>query len=208
MSKRKAIIFDVDEILLDHLGGFRDWLKKKHGIITKSDYPSEYDLTNWMGVEDQKEVVKYLKEFNETSWEFGVLQPQHESVKSFMCALRHTFPDAVFAALTKSGTMGHGEVLRRANLAHVYPNILDEVHIVEMYESKRGALHKLQTKYNVVALIDDYIDNIETAVEMGIRGIMLNCPHNEQYSKREDFHYAGNWASIIHEICNAMNKGD
>ena len=208
MSKRKAIVFDVDEILLDHLGGFRVWLAKKHGIICKSDYPDQYDLTEWMGVSDQKEVVKFLKEFNETSWEFGVLKPQSESIISFMVALRHTFPDAVFAALTKSGTMGHGEVLRRANLEHVYPNVLDEVHIVEMYESKRGALHKLQAKYDVVALVDDYIENIETAVDMGIRGIMLNCPHNAQYSEREDFHYAGNWPSVIHEICTVMSKGE
>lgn len=208
MTKRKAIVFDVDEIMLDHLGGFRDWLKKKHGIICKSDYPSEYDLTEWMGVEDQKEVVKYLKEFNETAWEFGVLQPQYECVKAYMCALRHTFPDAVFAALTKSGTMGHGEVLRRANLEHVYPNILDEVHIVEMYESKRGALHKLQAKYDVVALVDDYIENIETAVNMGIRGIMLQCPHNQQYKDREDFHYAENWAGVIHELCFVVQKGE
>lgn len=207
MSKQKVIVFDCDEILLDHLGGLRDWLKKKYGIITKSDYPSEYDLTEWMGVNDQSEVRKYLEEFNQKSYEFGLLKPINESVPNYLSALRYTLPDAKFAVVTKSGTIGHGDVLRRVNIENVFPNIFDEVHIVEMYESKRGVLHKLQTKYDVVCLVDDYIANIETAVSMGIHGIMLECHHNKEFKDRQDFHYTDHWGGIIHNVILHHNKG-
>lgn len=207
MSKQKVVVFDCDEILLDHLGGFRGWLAKKHGIICKSDYPDKYDLSEWMGVEDANEVRTYLREFNQESYEFGLLKPLYDYIPNYVSALRHTLPDAKFAVLTKSGTMGHGEVLRRVNIENVFPGVFDEIHIVEMYESKRGALHKLQVKYDVVCLVDDYIENIETAIELGIHGIMLECHHNKQYKDREDFYYTNSWGGVMHNVILHHNKG-
>lgn len=208
MSKQKVIVFDCDEVLLDHLAGFREWVKKKYNFITKTEYPTDYSLCDWLEIDEHTDVQKLLNEFNSSTIEFGLLKPIHESVRSLLHSLRHCYPDAVFAILTKSGTHGHAEVLRHVNIQHVFPDIFDEIHIVETYQTKRGALAKLQAKYNVVCLVDDYIDNIETAVSLGIHGIMLKRPHNVQFKDRPDFYFAENWNFIVHNIVLQMSKGE
>ncbi|WNV47465.1 hypothetical protein ENKO_362 [Klebsiella phage fENko-Kae01] len=206
MTKQKVVVFDCDEILLDHLGGLREYVKDHFDIVTKTEYPTEYCLEEWLGL-DAVQVQEVIKQFNQTAYEFGLLKPL-EGAQSLLCALRHTYPDVVFAVLTKSGTFGHGEVLRHVNIHNVYPNIFDEIHIVEMYESKRGVLSKLKQQYDVVCLVDDYIMNIETALALEIPGIMLKRPHNEKYKVRTDFTFVENWAGIIHSVITLMNKGE
>lgn len=205
MQKKKAIVVDCDEILLDHLGGLREYVKKKYGIITPTEYPIEYGLEKWLNM-NQDQVIAILKEFNEQSAEFGMLNKITGA--DLVTSLRVAFPDAHMAVLTKSGTGGHGEVLRRVNIHHSFPNTFDEVIIVEMHESKHDALVELQSKYEVVCLIDDYIANIETAIDLGIHGIMLSRPHNEQYKHRTDFFYTGSWGGILHNVITTMTKGE
>lgn len=206
MTKKKVIVFDCDEILLDHLGGLREYVKDKFDIVTETEYPSEYGLEKWLGL-SSVQVQEVIKQFNQTAYEFGLLKPM-EGAQSLLCALRHTYPDAVFAVLTKSGTFGHGEVLRKVNIHNVFPNVFDEIHIVEMYESKRGVLSQLKAQYDVVCLVDDYIMNIETALVLDIPGIMLKRPHNEQYQNRTDFKFVENWAGIVHSVVTEMSKGE
>jgi FMN phosphatase YigB (HAD superfamily) len=206
MQKQKAIVIDCDEIMLDHLGGLREYVKKKYGITTPTEYPTEYGLEKWLNM-NQVQVQEVLKQFNERSYEFGLLKPIN-GAPALLNALRHANPDAHFVVLTKSGTGGHGEVLRKVNIQNVFPDIFDEIRIIEMYESKRGELAKLQVKYDVVCLVDDYIENIETAISLGIHGIMLSRPHNQEYSSRNDFYFTGNWAGIIHNIIIHMHKGE
>lgn len=205
MQKQKAIVVDCDEVLLDHLGGLREYVKTKHGIITTTDYPVEYGLEKWLNM-NQEEVMAILKEFNEQSAEFGMLEKIPSA--DLVTALRFTYQDAHMVVLTKSGTGGHGEVLRRCNIHHCFPNVFDEVIIVEMNESKHDALVELQKKYDVRCLVDDYIINIDTAIELGIHGIMLSRPHNQEYKDSTDFHFTGTWAGVLHNIILEMNKGE
>lgn len=201
--KQDALVWDCDEVLLDHLGGFRKFVIEHYDIEPKTDMPDEYDLTKWLGV-TQAEVQEMIKHFNQRSHEFGLLEPLESNTVDIMKELRYVFKDKHFVVLTKSGTGGHGKVLRQVNLMNVFGiDFFDEIIIIEMYESKKSALYKLQMKYNVRFLVDDYIANIQTAMDLGIKPIMMAACHNYEYSDSTEFDYVPNWFQLrlkIYEI--------
>lgn len=196
---------DVDEVMLDHIGGLRLFVQK-HYDIHPVGTPTSYDLTEWLGRE-QSEVLEILKHFNQRSYEFGLLKPLDPDALSYMQNLRKNFPDMKWGAVTKSGTFGHGEVLRKVNLENAFPGIFDEVHIVEMYESKKAVLHKLKSRYDVKFLVDDHIDNIRAAQAVGIPGIMLKASHNVRFENMDnDFTYVPNWYQLQRTMNYMLNK--
>lgn len=127
-----------------------------------------------------------------------MLTPVSDETVFCLSELKNKFSDHKFIVLTKSGTLGHGEVLRKVNLINTFGNdMFDEIIIIEMYESKKGALNKLKSKYNVKFLVDDYIKNIETAMDLKIPAIMMRSSHNNYYSENNDgFIYVNNWHEL------------
>ena len=207
MQKPKLVIFDCDEILLDHLGALGEFVKKNYNITPKTTHPIEYGLVDWLGV-SQCEVQEILRVFNEESYEFGLLKALDPYAPGLIKAIQYGIPGVKFAVLTKSGTHGHGEVLRRVNIEHVYPEQFDEVHIIEMNESKSEVLSNLKDRYDVICLVDDYIQNIEDAIDLGIPGVMLSRPHNQEYKDRTDFRYVDTWGGIICAVIDIHAGGE
>lgn len=205
MTKQRAIVLDVDEVMLDHIEGLRSFVIKHYDIHPVGN-PTSYDLVDWLG-RTRTEVQEIMKHFNERAYEFGLLERLEDDALQYMQVLKRNFPDVKFIALTKSGTGGHGEVLRRVNLENRYPGIFDEVHIVEMYESKRGTLSKLNVLYDVQFLVDDHIDNIRSAQSVGIHGIMMAASHNKNFGEtKQDFTYVPNWYQLQRTMGFILNK--
>lgn len=203
--KQRIALCDVDEVMLDHIGGLREFVKKHYDIHPVGS-PTSYDLTEWLG-RSRTEVQEIMKHFNERSYEFGLLKALDPDAVEYMRLLQKNYPDVKWAAVTKSGTGGHGEVLRRVNLENVYPGIFDEVHIVEMYESKKAVLYKLKQRYDVQFLVDDHIDNINAAQALGIPGIMLKASHNVRFEDADnDFTYVPNWYQLQRTMSYRLNK--
>ena len=205
MNKQDCLVFDCDEVLLNHLGAFHSFIFEHYNITPNTEYPVEYNLGSWFDVSNT-EINEMIKHFNERSYRFGLLEPLQHNTVEVMHELRREFPNNKIVVLTKSGTGGHGEVLRKVNLINVFGYIFDDIIIIEMYESKKGALYQLQQKYNVKFLVDDYIKNIKDAMQLGIRGIMLKSTYNEIYSSSTEFDYVNNWSELrlkIYEILNS-----
>lgn len=206
--KKDCFVFDCDEVLLDHMGGLYKFVLKYYpNIIPKTFYPNTYDLCDWLGC-SQENVQEIIRHFNQNSYEFGLLEPIGSSTVLAMKNIRKKYPNAHIVVLTKSGTFGHGEVLRKVNIINKFGNdIFDDIIIIEMYESKKGELYKLSQNYNVRFLVDDYIGNIDVSRSLGIPSIMFACMHNLNYANTEDFYYAGNWRELPVIIDNIM-KGE
>lgn len=203
--KKKCAVWDCDEVLLDHIGGLYWFVKDHYDIHPTSQYPVSYDLRAWLGGITSVEVQEIIKHFNQNSYEFGLLEPLEHNTVQIMQELRDKFPDVHFAVLTKSGTRGHGEVLRKVNLMNAFGSLFDDIIIVEMQESKKAALQKLQNQYDVKFLVDDYIKNIETAMDLDIPAVMMRSSHNLDYkNNHEGFKYCNNWADLRLEIYSMM----
>lgn len=204
--KQNLIIFDADEVLFDHLGGLSEFVQSEYGITPNGKYPTDYNLCSWLGVPQEK-VQEIIKDFNENSYKFGLLKALDPYAPGMVNGMRNAWSDVKFAVLTKSGTGGHGDVLRRVNIENVYPNAFQEVIIIEMHESKLEALTRLRDEYNVVAFVDDYIQNIDDGVSLGIPSVMLSRPHNEKYKdSSDDFYYVDTWGQLLAKLVILYNE--
>ncbi|NES47795.1 hypothetical protein G3565_04345 [Escherichia coli] len=204
--KPRCIVFDCDEVLLDHMGMLSEFVKQTYNITPSTPYPLEYDLSDWLGV-PQPEVKKILEQFNQQSYLFGLLKPVEPNTVDIVQELRDRFHKEKFVVLTKCGKKGYGEVLRNVNLMREFgENCFDEIIIIEMNESKKEALEDLQTQYDVKLMIDDYINNIETAMGLGIPSVMMGCSHNTMYKNHSGFEYIENWTELRLKIYSVLGK--
>lgn len=193
--KQKAVILDCDEILLDHLGGFAKYVRKYYDIETVGE-PVQYNLQDWLQC-DGEQVMDLLKNFNFYSHEFGLLDPMDDYVVERLQALRSRYPDVAFIVVTKSGTFGHGEVLRKVNLINVFGDIFDDVIILENYQSKRGTYLKLQNQYEVITVVDDHLVNIDVAKQCGLDTVVLECSHNVSQKNNPVYKFVEDWRDMF-----------
>ncbi|AQW88856.1 hypothetical protein pEaSNUABM50_00327 [Erwinia phage pEa_SNUABM_50] len=203
--KKKAVIFDCDEILLNHLGGFKKYVQKYYDIETIGE-PMQYNLQDWLRC-DGEQVMDLLKNFNFYSYEFGLLEPMDEFTVQRMKELRENHPDVEFIVVTKSGTFGHGEVLRKVNLHNVFGDMFDDIIILENYASKRGTYNKLMKQYNVITVVDDHLANIDVAKQLGLDAVVLECSHNVTEKDNPFYNYVQNWNEMYNYI-DAKIKGE
>ncbi|AFC21778.1 hypothetical protein GAP32_328 [Cronobacter phage vB_CsaM_GAP32] len=204
-SKQKAVILDCDEILLNHLGGFKKYVQKYYDIETVGE-PQQYNLQDWLCC-DAEQVMDLLKNFNFYSYEFGLLEPMDEYVVDKMKELRSRYPDVAFIVVTKSGTFGHGEVLRKVNLINVFGDIFDDIIILENYQTKRGTYMILQNRYDVVTVVDDHLVNIDVAKEVGLDTVVLECSHNVSQKNNPNYNYVEDWRGMFTYLDNKI-KGE
>lgn len=203
--KKKAVILDCDEILLNHLGGFKNFVKKYYDIETIGE-PVQYNLQEWLQC-DGEQVMDLLKNFNFYSTEFGLLEPMDRYTVQNMKALRLENPDVAFIVVTKSGTFGHGEVLRKVNLINVFGDIFDDIIILENYQSKRGTYNKLKEQYDIVTVVDDHLANIDVAHSLNLKTVILKCAHNEKSLNDPQYNFVHNWLQMYHYISDSI-KGE
>ena len=204
-SKQKAVILDCDEILLNHLGGFKKYVQKYYDIQTVGE-PQQYNLQDWLCC-DAEQVMDLLKNFNFYSYEFGLLEPMDEFVVDRMKQLRSRYPDVAFIVVTKSGTFGHGEVLRKVNLINVFGDIFDDIIILENYQTKRGTYLKLQNQYDVVTVVDDHLVNIDVAKQVGLDTVVLECSHNVSEKNNPNYNFVEDWCDMFTYIDDKI-KGE
>lgn len=203
-QKQKAIIFDCDDILLDHVGGFAKFARKHYNIKAEG-LPVQYNLQEWLGC-DEADVMKMLKHFNEQAYEFGLLEPVDASTVDSMKVLRKLFPEIKFIIVTKSGTMGHSTVLRHVNLANVFgDDMFDEVIILEYFNSKRATYNRLNNKYNIITVLDDHLANIDQAIEIGLDSVVLECSHNRAQKFNPKYNFVSDWDEMFYYLLDKIN---
>ena len=194
-DKQKAIILDCDEILLNHLGGFKKFVQKYYDIETIGE-PMQYNLQDWLQCDGER-VMDLLKNFNFYSYEFGLLEPMDQYVEDRVKALKKMYPEVALIVVTKSGTFGHGEVLRKVNLHNVFGDIFDDIIILENYQSKLGTYVILQNQYDVISVVDDHLANIDVAKQVGLDTVVLECSHNVSEKNNPNYKFVKDWSEMF-----------
>lgn len=201
--KKKAIVFDCDDILLDYMNGIKTFLDV-HYNIKPDGLPTDYVLNDWAGVSGNK-MMKIISHYNEKSFEFGLLKPVHHRTVELMQVLHRVARGQIdFIILTKSGTMGHGEVLRKVNLMNVFGDIFKDIIIIEKYESKKGSILKIQQDYDILCFIDDYVKNIDDAVSCGVNSVVLERAHNVKHKESGKYTFMKDWIELYKYLDNLI----
>lgn len=179
MTKRKAIILDCDDILLDYIQGIKKFAEKHYDIKT-TGLPNEYDLSSWFGT-TRDVTYSIMEHFNYQSYEFGLLEPIQGAVPYVQWLIKKYGDSTDFIIVTKSGFEGHAKVLREVNLHNVFGDVFTSIIMIAPSESKRPVLKKLMKSYDVRAFVDDNIDNVKVGIDLGINTLMLWRSHNDSF---------------------------
>lgn len=192
-TEKPTIIFDVDGVLVDWASqlplfckrcGIDPVLALKH--FTAKEHVDVRDL---FGVEQRSIAFDLLDRYN---LEHG----------KYMTA----FPDAVdhihklakeynLIALTKFGDSTDHWLVRKYNLETFFPGMFSQLITINGNESKIGYVAALQAEHDVVAFVDDQLENIE-AIK---RGTSLLTIHMNRYDERANVSHMSTLAEYVKE---------
>ncbi|CAL9964051.1 unknown function [Vibrio phage K567] len=188
---KKTIIFDVDGVLIDWASqlplfckrcGIDPVLALKH--FTAKEHVDVRDL---FGIEQKYIAFELLDKYN---LEHG----------KYMTA----FPDAVdhihklakeynLIALTKFGDTTEHWLTRKFNLETFFPGLFSELITIRGDESKIGYVAAIQAEHDVVAFVDDQLENIEAIKRAN--GVLT--VHMNRYDERADVKHMSDMMSFI-----------
>lgn len=187
----KAIIMDVDQVLLDYSGRLREYVNSQYGKSIRG-LPDKWDLTGWLELSSQAEANQIMDDFSR-SFEFGTLDAFPGADVVLHQFLREGY---ALICLTACGTEDITVALRRANLFHRFGDIFEEVNFVDRTDSKREVLSRICSEYDVKAFFDDKPENIMDAIGLDINHLVLmKSPHNREFRglNPEDIDTAFSW---------------
>lgn len=177
-TRREAVVMDVDQVLLDYYARLREWVNKRYKKRVVG-LPVEWDMTTWLQFDNKECTIAAIIEFSK-SYEFGTLDAFPGADVVLHELLREGYS---LIGLTACGSHPVTEALRRANLFHRFGDIFEEIHFVEMTDSKIDKMAHIQERYDVIAFIDDKPSNIED-IFFGAdvdHCILMKAPHNRDW---------------------------
>lgn len=188
----KNIIVDVDEVLLDWLGGFSNYLKKNHGIITDGK-PDDFCLNSWVGLPDS-ETKRLVDRFNSNDQGFAVLKPLGNSEKYLPMLYNDGFKITALSACSNSRDTFNR---RQYNLLSIYGSIFEKIILVNRREEKYDYLKSTTKSY----VIEDNYDTALIAYENGHMVFLMDQPYNRLFFNRsEEMVRVNDWKTIFQMI--------
>lgn len=167
------VLLDCDDVLLDWIGGFRDWCSDKLGREIVG-LPDDWHIETWLGVTEEV-CVELIREHN-ASEHFGQLKAV-EGAKAVLDKWREN-PFVRLHVITSCSSGADTVQMRRGNLEREFGDIFDSIHCLDLTESKKKVLQAFKPG---AMWIEDNYKNCLLGVECGHRGIMRERPHNRQF---------------------------
>lgn len=195
-SKPRALILDVDEVLLDWPRGFVDFFNLTHD--TKHVYRPYYEcVSNLLGF-TREELFTLLTQFN-LSMDFSTLKPI-KGAKNFIEMIKvynqlSEDPIKIFM-VTKCGNAPITQELRKKNLKSVFGDFDYEIVFLNTTDSKLDELKRINEENDVLMFIDDFTSNCDKGIEAGVPTYAIKAYHNEHLVDRKAYL---NWVEDMHD---------
>lgn len=196
MKKIEAVVFDIDDTMLDFSRGFRDYANHYHGLNLKG-MPDKHSLASWFtDAPALRDVL--LRRFNVT-WQFGCLKALPGAVKylqRFSRANKTLENPIKLILLSKCGSISATQALRKANLTNVFGMMFDDIIMIDHEMSKKHILQALQGTHEILLCVDDYVQNCREMVELGIPTVVMAHSTNANVHPRYDIPVAQDWQDL------------
>jgi hypothetical protein len=178
LNKQKIILTDVDGVLLDWEEGFSVWMEH-HGYKTVDEYKTMYKIGERYNISNN-EGHKQVRIFNESA-AIGFLPPLRDAqyyVK--LLAEKHQYR---FLAVTSLSLDPYAKKLRTRNLMKIFGNdTFVDVICLDTGADKDEVLADLAKTYKGNWWIEDKPSNVDTGINEGFNGILIEHGHNMDYS--------------------------
>lgn len=190
-----TILTDVDGVLLNFVKGFAEFLKSKS--LFKEELDSEiqgnkyFDLKDLIILDCPIECESLINEFYSSEY-VGQLKEQQEGLRNIIKSLSNEFN---LICITCIGTSDHLKEQRRINLINVFGDHFEEIHCINLNDSKEEFIFDLSKRYNVFTYIDDRLKHINESINAGIKPILFTQGHKHTENS-DDFHIMDCWHQI------------
>jgi FMN phosphatase YigB (HAD superfamily) len=187
----KVILTDVDGVLLDWGYAFDSWMNR-HGYKIKGELDNysvhvRYKLQT-------KESKRLVRMFNESAW-MRKLPPFRDSIK--WVKKLHEEHGYVFHAITSQTDDQYAGILRIKNLREMFgTTVFEKYTILDTGADKDEALKVYEN--TEVYWIEDKPENVDTGLNLGLRGILMNHDYNKSYEGSA--YQVNNWKEIYNMI--------
>lgn len=207
IEKRKGIILDYDDAIADYCNGVIDYAKSHYGLKVISE-PNSYNFEDTFGVNNLL-VNNILYNFNNNSYQFGLLKPIDSFVKNAISDIRTKYPDVDLFVVTKCGNSKQTVALRKVNIANNFgDDTFEDVLFLNPLESKSVVFNKLKKTHNILCVVDDHIDNINDAIKCGIPTIIYEQKHNVKYKGTDpNYIFESSWDGIHKKLIELIENG-
>lgn len=201
--KRKGIILDYDDVLVNYCNGVVEYAYSHYGLKPKFE-PNSYNLEKTFDVNSNL-ISNILHNFNNNSYQFGLLDIIDDHVKGCISMLRDCYPEVDLFIVTKCGNSSKTVALRRVNaINHFGKDAFEDILFLNPDETKASAFNKLKKTHDIVCVVDDHIDNIKTAQECGLSTLVYERNHNVNYKGDHRFVFAKNWIDVYYHLEQMM----
>ena len=172
------IIFDCDDVLLDWMGGFRQYAATRLQYSLTGE-PQSWHMGEWLGTSDEV-ALELVAEFN-ASVHFGRLLPVEGAVEVLW---RLHWSDITRLHVVTSCSSDPKTVqMRRDNLeAHFGLGTFDSIHCLDLGQPKT----KILQAWDSVIWVEDNYKNALMGADLGHRTFIRKRPHNAEYQDLHD----------------------
>ena len=180
-------IFDCDDVLLDWLGGFKEYLADLD-ITPQTPEPKTWSLDEWLGVS----AVPLIKAFN-TSEKFGHLRPTPGSVEPIqrLHAAGHSI--RVLSSCIVRG--GRVKFRRENNLKSQFGDIFSSIDCILLGAEKSTSLKA----YATGVWVEDNYGHAVAGALLGHETWMIRRPHNRRFEGQPN-PLGINWVDSVQDL--------
>jgi len=178
------LIFDCDDVLLDWIGGFRQYAatRLQHSVTGE---PQSWHMGEWLGCSDEV-AFELVEEFN-ASIHFGRLEAvdgAREVIEDVLNLVRERTSDYRLHVVTSCSSEASTVHLRRDNIEKVFgKGTFDTIHCLDLGQPKTKVLRAWPEGS---VWIEDNYKNALMGADVGHRTFIRKRPHNAEYQELHD----------------------
>jgi FMN phosphatase YigB (HAD superfamily) len=186
-----SILLDCDDVLLDWIGGFRQYAatRLQHTVTGE---PQSWNMGDWLGTTNEV-AFELIEEFN-ASPHFGRLEAVEGSQR--IIEDMHVDDDVRLHVITSCSSDAATVALRRENLELCFgKDTFDSIHCLDLGQSK---LKILQAWAPGALWIEDNYKNAMLGIEAGHTVLIRKRPHNKEFQHLHDerLTWFGQWSEL------------
>ena len=191
--KKQFILTDVDDVLLDWIGPFQEFLHAK-GIMTNTPTLLDWDLSTWITLPDS-EIRQLVHEFNNSNY-FHRL-PAFKDAKSVIKDLAKTHE---IVAVTSCSRDNKIVTDRMKNLQVEFGINFHQVHCLNYGEDKKEFL----SKYPPSFWLEDKLEGAVQGLSCKHMAKLVNRSHNQK-TNHDEVQRIDSWHEIV-KLIDASKK--
>lgn len=189
LKTNRALIFDVDGVMLDWHGGFRNWMGGQ-GFEDALPDETHYDLTKHFPKFNQEGIVEQINKFNRDE-QYAHL-PHVPGVTAGLHDLWHSHA-AHLRFVVVSATGRHIKTIYHRTYSLMDFPPFDECYFLDVADKKGGTFALFDTGSIV---FEDNVKHAEEAVRRGHHVVLVDRPYNSDL-EGEHIHRIFHWKEAL-----------